>query len=349
MKNLLFFLSVLLISFTSCDTLTKYTLKVSIPTLTIVNDTGHPVVVTAPVSANLNHGASTQTLPTGENQNIEVVYRIGQNQFTEQVVFNNVDATVTLTKRPPTITVVNQTGYQAAVTAPGSANIANSANAYFLFQATETIRNINVVYTIERFQFTEQVGVSNTDVTVTLTQKPAAITVVNQTGRPVDVTAPVSRNLVHGANTRFLSALNQRIDINYRSGLMQLTEQATVGNQDITVTLARAAPTLTIVNNIGPGNNVNIIQFRVPNTVQWVGGNIMVRNGELHLVQGTAQTGDVSQPLINGERLSFWLGNMQLQGDVWDIQLQTPTALFQRNNVRVTSDMTLTFTQADRR
>ena len=349
MKNLLFFLPVLLISFTSCDTLTKYTLNVSIPTLTIVNDTGHPVVVSAPLSSSLSHGARIQTLPTDANRNIDIVYMIEQAQFTEQVTMNNANAIVTLTKRPPTITVVNHTGYQAAVTAPGSANIANSANAYFLFQATETIQNINVVYTIEQIQFTEQVGVSNTDVTVTLTQKPAAITVVNQTGRPVVLTAPVSRSLFIGNNAQFLSPPNQRIDINYRSGLMQLTEQVTVGNQDITVTLTRAAPTLTIVNNIGLGNNVNIIQFRVPNTVQWVGGNIMVRNGELHLVQGTAQTGDVSQPLINGESLSFWLGNMQLEGNIWDIQLQTPTSLFQKNNVRITSDMTLTFTETDRR
>jgi len=163
------------------------------------------------------------------------------------------------------------------------------------------------------------------------------------------LTAPVSRSLFIGNNAQFLSPPNQRIDINYRSGLMQLTEQVTVGNQDITVTLTRAAPTLTIVNNIGLGNNVNIIQFRVPNTVQWVGGNITVRNNELILVQGTAQTGDVSQPLINGESLSFWLGNMQLEGNIWDIQLQTPTSLFQKNNVRITSDMTLTFTETDRR
>jgi hypothetical protein len=252
------------------------------PTLTIVNQTGHPVVVTAPVSRNINNDARTQT-QAGERSlsagSIDVTYRIGQIEFTEQVVMNNADATVILTRRPPTVTVINQTG------------------------------------------------------------------------RPINLTTPSTASIPNGARTQFLPpVLNQRIDVTYSIGQMQFTEQVTVSNADATVTLTRSPPTITIMNNTGAGNNVNVIQFRTPGSAQWLGGNIIIVNNELRLAEGTAQAGVTTQVLTNGERLSLWFGNLPLSGNAFDIRLQTVGGtFFQRDNVRITGDTTITFTAADRR
>jgi len=277
-----FFILVMLFSLISCDTVTHYTLKVSVerlPTLTIINQTGHLIVVTTPISINMNNGTRTQ------------------------------------------------------------------------FQPGDTNRSFNINYTINRIQFTEQVIVNNTDVTVTLTKRPPTVTVVNQTGRKVDINSPSTGTINIGESIYFLPPLLiGNFNITYSSGRMQLTEQVTMNNQDVTVNLTVGAPTLTIVNNTGSGNNINIIQFRSPGSVAWIGGNIAIRDNELYLTEGTAQTGVTTQVLTNGERLSLWLGNLGLSGNAFDIRLQTTNGLIlQKDNVRITNDMTLTYTQGDKR
>ena len=100
----------MLISFVSCDTLNRYTARVSVdrePSLTIINQTGFPVVVTAPFSSNINNGASALFQPT-ERGTINVTYRIGQIQFNEQVTMDNADVTVILTVPPlPSTNTIN--------------------------------------------------------------------------------------------------------------------------------------------------------------------------------------------------------------------------------------------------
>ena len=354
-KILLFFILVLSIGFTSCDTLTTYTFRVSVdiePTLTILNQTGYPVVITAPVSANTANGAVALFQPTETQRNIDVIYRIGQVQFTEQVTWNNRNATLALTKRPQTLIILNQTGHSVVITAPVSESIANGATTLFL--PTETNRRIDVVYRIGQLQFTEQVTMSNADVTATLRRSPSTITVVNQTGRPVVLTAPVSRTLHRNGSTQFISPVSSgNFNIDYTSGLTwewRFSEQVTIGNQDVTVNLTRRAPILTFVNNTGAGNNINVIQFRPSGRVEWIGGNIIISDDELQLTDGTAHTGITTQLLVNGDRLSLWVGALRLSGSAFDIRLQTSGGvIFQRDNVQITSDMTLTFTQSDRR
>ena len=190
---------------------------------------------------------------------------------------------------------------------------------------------------------------NNEDVTVTL-HRPPTVTVVNQTGRDITITAPVSTGLGNGARTQFLSPPNKDLNINYSSGLMKLTERVTMRNQDVTVNLTAGAPTLTIVNNTGQGNNVNIIQFQIPGNREWIGGNATIINNEFHLVEGTALQGVRTQLLANGDNWPLWLGNLDLSGNIFNIRLQTPSdTIFQKDNVRITRDMTLTFTQSDRR
>jgi len=266
----------------------------------------------------------------------------------DTLVRNTVSVTV---DRHPTLTIINQTGYPVNVTAPVSLNINTGARTQF--QPTETSRSINVTYRIEQIEFTEQITMNNADATVTLTRRPPTVTVRNQTGRQVIINSPVSRSINNGESINFLPPLlNGNLNITYSSGLMRLTESVTMRNQDVTVNLTVGAPTLTIVNNTVAGNNVNIIQFRTPGSVAWTGGNIIIdENNELRLSRGgTAQTGVTTQVLTNGDRLSLWLGNLELSGNSFDVRLQTPSdVIFQRDNVRITNDIILTFTSADRR
>ena len=353
MKNSIFILLVIIvISLISCDTLTKYTVRVSVdkhPTLTIVNQTGYPVVVTAPLSINLNNETRIQYHLPDTIQNIDVAYMINQFPFAEQVTMNDADATITLTKRPPTLVVLNQTGYSVTVISPVYSTIADGTSSQFLI--AETNQSVNVTYRIGQIDFSEQVIMNNTDAAVTLTKRPPTVTVINQTGRTVSLTNPQHSSLNNGERINFLPpVLTGYFDVTYSSGLMHLTEQVTMNNQDVTVNLTVGAPTLTIVNNTGTGNNINIIQFRTPGSNAWTGGNIIIINNELRISEGAAQTGITTQVLTNGERLSFWLGNNNLSGNAFDIRLQTPSdVIFQKDNVRITSDMTLTFTQSDRR
>ena len=178
-----FFALIILISLTSCDTITRYTTVVSVdrhPTLIITNQTGHPVVVTAPISTSINNGARTQYQPSETNRNINVTYTINQIPFTEQVTWNNEDATVTLTKKPPSVTVINQTGHTVELTAPVRDSLANGTRTAWL--ANPSQRNISISYKIALFQYTEQAAMSADGATVTLTRSPPYLTIVNNTG-----------------------------------------------------------------------------------------------------------------------------------------------------------------------
>jgi len=286
-KIITFFILIISISFMSCDTTTYYTMRVSVdrnPTLIIENRTGHQVGVTSPVSLNINNGASSQFQPVETRGIINVTYRIGQIQFTEQVTMDNADATVTLTKRPPTITVVNQTGQQIILTTPVSTNIINRERTEFL--------------------------------------------------------APV---------------LNQTINITYRIGRMNFTEQATITNQDVTVTLTKSPPMLTVVNNTGV--TINNIFLRYPNDPRWSGGNIVIRDGRVQLgAAGGAQINDISGSIVNGDKVQIWFGDLEISGDGhitdyrYDVRIDdVQTNTYVKGNVQITNNITLTFTRNDKR
>ena len=353
-----FFVLLLLISLASCDTMMHYTVRVAVdrnPTLTIENQTGHQVVISAPLSLNINNGARTQIQPTETNRSIDVTYRIGQIQFTEQVTMSNADTTVILTKRPPTITVENQTGYQVTITAPLSTNVDNRASTQFL--SAELNQTIDVTYRIGQIQFTEQVTVNNADATITLTRRPPTITVVNQTNEmehPVEVISPSSSSIAHGQSTNFLVPANQTIDITYRIGRMRFTERITMRNEDVTVTLNRKPPYINLVNNVG--TTINNVFIRTVGTPNWVGGNIVIRNNRVQLgAAGGAQIGDISGSVINGDSVRIWMGDLELSADSHstgyrfdvrtdDVQGNT----YVKGDTQILNDITLTFTRSDR-
>jgi PBP1b-binding outer membrane lipoprotein LpoB len=276
-----FFILVILLSFVSCDTVTHYTMKVSVdknPALIIENRTGYPVVVTAPVPSNINVGATAQIQPAETRGTITVSYMIGRVPFTEQVTMNNADVTVALTKRPPTLTVVNRTGY------------------------------------------------------------------------PLELITPERLSIDQGGSNNFMATPNQINNITYRIGRMQITEQATVANQDVTVNLTKRPATITIVNNVG--STINMIWMRTSGTQVFSGGNIIERkDGTLLLRDTTAAADEMSGSIINRDSRKLWLGDVDvnLTGNTFDIRLtDVQRNEYIKRNVQVTSDITLTFTAADR-
>jgi|TergutMp193P3_1026864.scaffolds.fasta_scaffold24232_2 hypothetical protein len=87
-----------------------FTVEDRLPMLFVENRTGYGLTVIAPVEVSISNGQRTQFQPTEINRNIDVTYRIAQAIYTEQVAMGSADTTVTLTKRPPTITIVNNVG-----------------------------------------------------------------------------------------------------------------------------------------------------------------------------------------------------------------------------------------------
>jgi hypothetical protein len=288
-----FFIVGIVLSFVSCDTITHYTMKVSVdrnPTLTIENRTGHPVVVITPLSSDIGIGARTEFQPAETSGTINVAYRIGQVQFTEQVTMANQDAIVTLTRRPPTITVVNQTG--------------------------------------------QQVGI-------------------------VSIVDPVRLNIAIGARTEFLApVLDQTINIVYQIGRMRFTEQVALANQDVTVTLTRFPPTLTVENNTG--ETINTFRLRYSGSssgTAWVGGNLVAADvdGRIQIREGGAQTGVTDVSIVNGDSMKLWLGDLAISGEGhitdyrYDVRIDDVNARsYVKSNVQILNDLTLTFTRSDR-
>jgi len=277
-----FFILVILLSFVSCDTTTHYTIKVSVdrnPTLIVENRTGYPVVVTAPVPSNINIGATAQIQPAETKGTINVSYMIGRVTFNEQVTMNNADVTVTLTKRPPTITVVNKTG------------------------------------------------------------------------QPVNLIAPESLSIANEGSHNFLAPANQLTNITYQIARMQITEQVNMKNEDVTVNLTKRPPYVTIANNTG--STVNVVFIRTPGT-GWTGPNVLnLRlnpDGTLDQAQASVQSNELRGSITNRESFKFWTGNVQLSGNTFDIRIDDVQGnTYVKSNVQVINDMTLNFSQSDKR
>jgi hypothetical protein len=191
---------------------------------------------------------------------------------------------------------------------------------------------------------------STSPIVFTVEDRLPMLFVVNQTGYTVTLTSPVQNSIPNQGRTQFQPMeMNRSIDVTYKIGQAQYTEQVTMGNKDATVTLTKRPPTLTIVNNVGA--TVNTIFLRIPGTPTWIGGNIVTRDGQVQLSASRgAQAGEISGSIVNRDNMKIWLGNVPITGDTFDIRIDDMNSnSYVKSNVQVTSDMTLTFTQSDKR
>jgi len=186
-------------------------------------------------------------------------------------------------------------------------------------------------------------------ITFTAQDRLPMLFVVNQTGYTATLVSPAQGTLAHQQRTQFQpSEVNQSINVTYSIGQARYTEQVTMSGEDTTVTLTRRPPTITIVNNVGA--TINTIFMRIPGSPSWTGGNIVIRSGTVFLADGAAQAGELSGSIVNRDSMRLWLGNVNLSGDTFDVRIDDVQGnTYVKSNVRVTSDMSLTFTQADKR
>jgi hypothetical protein len=192
---------------------------------------------------------------------------------------------------------------------------------------------------------------NNADATVTLTKRPPTITVVNQTGYKVSLSVPERTDMDDGASKDFLApGVNQIIGVTYTIGRMTISEQVNMRDRDVTVTLTRKPPTLTIVNNVGA--TINTLFIRSPGSPTWTGGNIVIRNGivDLAAAGSAAQATDISGSIVNRDSMRIWMGNISLSGDRFDIRIDDVQGnTYVKNNVQIINDFALTFNASDRR
>jgi len=215
--------------------------------------------------------------------------------------------------------------------------------------------NVPITFTTTKskhmFDFQGETLTTSTPITFTAQDKLPILYVVNQTGYPVTLIAPIQKSINDKERIQFQPMeMNRSIDVIYTIGQAKYTEQVTMNNRDATVTLTKKPPTLTIVNNVGA--TINMLFLRIPNSPNWVGGNIVIREGTVSLAEaGKAQTGDISGSIVNKDKLAIWLGRVDIAGSILDIRIDdVQGSSYVKSNVQIpNNDMTLTFTQADKR
>jgi len=155
------------------------------PVATVINNTGFPITITSPSRHVLSNGGRIvlpKQSPTANQLSVTYAVDASQFQFSEQVTINDDDVTLTLTRRPPRVTVVNGTGHTIQVAGRGP--LSNGGNFSF-FKQSATANPVHAfTYTvgISQMPFTEQVSVTTSDVTLNLTRRPPNITIANRTG-----------------------------------------------------------------------------------------------------------------------------------------------------------------------
>jgi hypothetical protein len=261
--------------------------------------------------------------------------------------------------RHPVLTMRNNTGFPIRIITPveysrtqsysSQREIQSGANVSWLLPELDQDRNITVTYSVfgddtlkKDYKLTEKVEL-NADVTLSLTKRPPVVpvvTIANNTGYQINVSKPFSRSMPNGETFRYpiQSEAANPFTVTYGIRNFEYTEQVTLNNNDVTLTLTKRPPVVTIANNTG--NTVNIIFIRNPGD-GWTGQNL--------LTQAT-QTGERRGSITNRETFTFWLGDINIKPDRYDIRIDDVQGnSYVKSNVQITGDMTLTFTQSDKR
>jgi len=251
--------------------------------------------------------------------------------------------------RHPILTMSNNTGFPIDISAPVSTRVAHGASVMWISPELSPNQNINVTYRIGEVQFDESVLLADQNATVTLTRRPPALIIQNNTGFPVDINAPAIGIIAPGASTLWLSTAPgpaQNIRVAYNVGRMQNAKEVTIGDADVTVSLTTRPPQVTIVNNTG--GIIHTVLLRTSGTYIWSGQNMLniMLNDD-----GTLADGFTERTILNGDRFSFWMGNViGIGAGAFDIRVDDVHHIgFLISNVSAQGDnITLTFTQGNR-
>jgi hypothetical protein len=160
------------------------------PILTMQNNTGFPISITQPNTENIDNGYSTTyQIPELTNNRRHVVsYSIGSYRFDKEAMLNN-HATLSLTDRPPTVTVKNNTGFPITINKPFSQSVADGSSSDKYPKSSRNANKQIISYNSGTYTYNKEVMINDEDVTLTLTEndRPPVITIVNNIGNTVNM------------------------------------------------------------------------------------------------------------------------------------------------------------------
>ena len=294
---------------------------------------------------------------------IDVTIHFNTSKKTDIVVLNLPDAMMTTTTtssdpivftdkdRDPVITVQNNTGYPVRI---DTGTLAIGGNSSFQAKRETNQGNFTINYSINDYTFSKDVDVSS-DATVILTERPPALTLINNTGYNTSITSPFRQVIPNGGRVLHLKqsrSVNPLHIISYQIGNSKYDEQVTINDADAILTLTKRPPVVTIVNNTG--NTINLVQMRNPGTSWWdfniLGLQLESDGVTVNRNKASTNANERSGSIVNRDNFRAWLGLVDLTPNTYDIRVDDVQGnSYVKTNVQITSDMTLTFVQSDRR
>jgi len=273
---------------------------------------------------------------------------------------NNVNLTniesivITQNDMYPTLTMQNNTGFPINIVSPIATNVNNGS--YAVYQVSElgnSERNI-ISYSIGDYRFDKDVMLNGRQ-TIVLTERPPTLTVQNKTGYPITITNPFRQMVIDGASSEMYpksSRSSNKQIISYNSGTFTYNKEAIINDEDVVITLTEKdrPPIVTVLNNTG--NTVNIVFLRTPGS-NWPDQNMLTLklkdDGTIDSTQAATQASERRGSITNKETFRFWLGNLNVKPNKYDVRLDdVKNDPYVKNNVQITKDTVLTFTQKDK-
>ena len=254
--------------------------------------------------------------------------------------------------RDPMMTVLNNTGFPVRM---DGRTLTNGGSISMQVRRESSQGNLAVNYSINNYTFSKEVDDVSSNSTVILTERPPILTIINDTGYNLSLTSPLRDSIANGGRSTHLKesrSANSLYTINYQVGNARYTEQVNFGDADATITLTKRPPVITIVNNTG--NTINLVQIRIPGTSWWdyniLGLQLELDGITVNINRASTNANERSGSIINSDRFRAWLGLVDLPGsDRYDIRVDDVRGeSYVKFNVRITGDMTLTFTQNDK-
>ena len=289
----------------------------------------------------------------------DVLIQFNTSKDTDIIIMNLPTKTITSSDpivftekdRDPIITVQNNTGFTVRL---DTETLANGAKSSFQARRETNKGNYIISYSINDYTFSKEADVSS-DAIVILTERPPVLTLINKTGYNLQVFIPfqggilIDKQLLYPKQSRSVNPLH---NIMYQVGNKQYTEQVTLGEADATLTLTKRPPIVTIVNNTG--STINLVQMRIPGESWWnynILGIQLDNDGiTVNLNNASTNANERSGSIVNRDSFSAWLGKVDLSTNVYDIRIDDVQGnSYVQNDVRITNDITLTFSQSDKR
>jgi len=182
------------------------------------------------------------------------------------------------------------------------------------------------------------------------------LNVQNNTGFPVYINAP-NTGIIGNGNSVAIYQIKvlgsaENVVVSYNSGTFSYRKDVTVGNEHTVLTLTEndRPPIVNILNNTE--KTINLVNLRNSGG-RWDGVNILTldlkEDGTVENLGVGTQAGERRGSLTNKEAFNFWLGNLKVNPGSYDIRLDNVQGdSYVKNNVQITGDVTLTFTQEDK-